>query len=212
MADECASCEADDELLFTCSYCDEQFCATHQFPHHACDGFGRAGEANDRSDGSGWLPASSLGGEAEAWGAVPTAEAHDAVDVPASDGGGDGDTGSVNGSVDPAAAEEGSTRPVTMTAPEPSARAESLSSGTWGGSRGFPVNGGESVVNVRPMDSRHVIGGTEASAAPRTVGDWISRQTYLTLVAKVGVIALLINSAFYGGMAVTLYGLLPFAL
>jgi hypothetical protein len=55
-----------------------------------------------------------------------------------------------------------------------------------------------------------VVGGAETGAAPRTVGDWISRQTYLTLTVKVGIIALLVNAAFYGGMAVTLYGLLPF--
>ncbi|MEF8842786.1 MAG: AN1-type zinc finger protein [Haloarculaceae archaeon] len=166
MVDECASCEADDELLFTCSYCDEQFCSTHQFPHHACEGFGRAAEAGD--------PA---GPEAD-----PTAS-----------------------EADPAA-------PATVTPPEPSARAESLSAGSWGGSGSLPVETGDGVVNVRPMDSHRVVGGTEASAAPRTVGDWIGRQTYLTLLVKVGVIALLINAAFYGGMAVTLYGLLPFAL
>lgn len=192
MADECASCEADDELLFTCSYCDEQFCATHQFPHHACGGFGRAGEAGDRSDGSEWFPAPSLGGSGEAGSAAATADSGE------------------DGSADPATTEEEVTRPVTVTAPEPSARAESISAGTWGGRH--PVSGSEGVVNVRPMDSRHVIGGTEANAAPRTVGDWISRQTYMTLVTKVGLVALLINAAFYGGMAVTLYGLLPFAL
>ncbi|WP_255151907.1 AN1-type zinc finger protein [Halorarius halobius] len=35
----CASCGAEEELLFTCSHCSKQFCATHQFPHHACDRF-----------------------------------------------------------------------------------------------------------------------------------------------------------------------------
>jgi hypothetical protein len=103
----------------------------------------------------------------------------------------------------------GPSTPATVTPPEPSSRAESLSAGSWGGSGTLPVETGDGVVNVRPMDSRRVVGGVEASAAPRTVGDWIGRQTYLTLLVKVGIIALLVNSAFYGGLAITLYGLLP---
>lgn len=195
MADECASCEADDELLFTCSYCEEQFCSSHQFPHHACGGFGRPAEAGDRSGTDGWLPASALGEGTEAREAVSAGD----------------DPGETVG-VDASAGDEQSARPMTVTPAEPSARAESLSAGGWDGSGSLPVQTGDGVVNVRPMDSRRVVGGTEASAAPRTVGDWITRQTYLTLLVKVGVIALLVNAAFYGGMAVTLYGLLPFAL
>jgi len=193
MADECASCEADDELLFTCSYCDEQFCSSHQFPHHACEGFGRPAEVGNRSADDDWLPASALGERTGAREALSTG------DAPGETTGGD-----------PSAGDEEPTRPMTVTPEEPSARAESLSAGGWGGSGSPPVQTGDGVVNVRPMDSRRVVGGAEASAAPRTVGDWISRQTYLTLLVKVGVIALLVNAAFYGGMAVTLYGLLPF--
>ena len=195
MAGECASCGADDELLFTCSYCDEQFCSSHQFPHHACEGFGRPGETGNRSDADDWLPASALGDGPEPREAVSAGD----------------DPGEVTG-VDASADDKASARPVTVTPAEPSARAESLSAGGWNGSGSPPVRTGDGVVNVRPMDSRRVVGGTEASAAPRTVGDWISRQTYLTLLVKVGVIALLVNAAFYGGMAVTLYGVLPFAL
>jgi hypothetical protein len=179
MVDECASCEADDELLFTCSYCDEQFCSAHQFPHHGCEGFGRAAEAGDRSEAAEWLPASALGEGTES----PEADA---------------------------TADEEHPAPATVTSPKPSPRAESLSAGTWGGSGSLSVETGDSVVNVRPMDSTRVAGGTEASAAPMTIGDWVGRQTYLTLTVKVGVIALLVNSAFYGAMAVMLYGLLPF--
>lgn len=194
MVEECASCEADDELLFTCSYCDEQFCSTHQFPHHACEGFGRAGEAGDRLED--WLPASALGEE------TGTQEPAPAADADADPAGAGAERGTGEAPVGPA----------TVTPPEPTDRAASLSAGGWDGPGSLPVETGDGVVNVRPMDSRRVVGGTEASAAPRTVGDWISRQTYLTLLLKVGVIAFLVNAGFYGGMAVTLYGLLPFAL
>lgn len=39
----CVRCGSTDELLFTCGHCDEQFCAAHQFPHHACSRFSDAG-------------------------------------------------------------------------------------------------------------------------------------------------------------------------
>lgn len=39
----CATCGAGDELLFTCSHCEDEFCAAHQFPHHACSRFTEAG-------------------------------------------------------------------------------------------------------------------------------------------------------------------------
>jgi hypothetical protein len=204
MVDECASCEAGDELLFTCSYCDEQFCSAHQFPHHACEGFGRAAEAGDPPETAEWLPASALGEGTGGWDVDPTVDADDPA------GAGEVEHADTDGGVDPTTTAEGATEPVTVTPPEPSARAESLSADTWGGSGGLPVKTGDGVVNVRAMDSRRVVGGAETGAAPRTVGDWISRQTYLTLTVKVGVIALLVNAAFYGGMAVTLHGLLPF--
>jgi hypothetical protein len=41
----CATCGTDDDLLFTCGHCDDQFCAAHQFPHHACARFTEAGRA-----------------------------------------------------------------------------------------------------------------------------------------------------------------------
>lgn len=200
MVDECAACEADDELLFTCGYCSEQFCSAHQFPHHACEAFGQAGRAGDRSDPDDWFPASASGGDTAA---------RDVDSTTDTDADGDDRTGTDR--PDPSTPGD-DPRPATVTPPEPSPRAESLSTGTWGRSGSLPVGASDGVVNVRPMDSRRVVGGTDASAAPRTIGDWISRQTYLTLLVKIGVIALLVNSAFYSGMAIMLYGLVPFAL
>lgn len=43
----CASCGAEDELLFTCSHCGEQYCVTHQFPHHACERFTAVSDGAD---------------------------------------------------------------------------------------------------------------------------------------------------------------------
>jgi hypothetical protein len=196
MGDECTVCEADDELLFTCGHCGERFCSTHQFPHHACEGFGRGGDADDRPDDPEQPPSSALDGDT---GAGTAADADPDA----------GDRAESDGTVGPTPG--GGSRPVTVTPPQPSPRAKSLSAGVRGRSA-LSVGTSEGVVNVRPMDSRRVVGGTEATAAPRTVGDWIGRQTYLTLTLKIGVIALLVNVAFYGGMALTLYGLLPFAL
>lgn len=208
MVDECASCEVDDELLFTCSYCEERFCSEHQFPHHGCEGFGRAAEAGVPDVDAEWLPASALG---EASVGTWEVESTDATESGTTARTSPGATAqAVTESTADADAGGESSRPVTVSPPEPSRRAESLSAGTW--RDGPPPGAGNGVVNVRPMDSRRVVGGTEAGAAPRTVGDWISRQTYLTLLLKVGIVSLLVNSAFYGGMAVTMYGLLPFTL
>ena len=140
MVDECVSCEADDELLFTCSYCDEQFCATHQFPHHACKGFGRAGEAGDHTDAAEWLPASSLGDGTEAWSPETTADAsgssdHEGVERGSTDGGTEPDGGAAE------AGDDRPAQPMTVTTPAPSARAESLTTDTWGGSGGVAVSG-----------------------------------------------------------------------
>ena len=192
MGDECTLCEADDELLFTCGHCGERFCSTHQFPHHACVGFGRGGNAGDRPDAIERPPSSALDGETGGGPVDSTADDRAETDETVR------------------STPESGPRSVTVTPPRPSSRAESLSAGVRGRSA-LSVGASEGFVNVRPMDSRRVVGGTEASAAPRTVGDWIGRQTYLTLTLKVGVIALLVNAAFYGGMALTLYGLLPFA-
>ena len=63
---------------------------------------------------------------------------------------------------------------------------------------------------VRPMDSRRAVGVVSPSATPQSLGEWLARQTYLTLLFKVGGLALLINAAFYGGVVLTLYD--PFGL
>ena len=209
MVDECASCAVGDELLFTCSYCEKRFCAEHQFPHHGCEGFGRAAEAAVPEADAEWLPASALGSESvEAW-AVESAAHSTPSETSARTSPEVTETVTAD-STTPTDRE--SSRLVTVSPPKPSSRAASLSAGTWRDGNGRPPGAGDGVVTVRPMDSHRIVGGAEASAAPRTVGDWISRQTYVTLLLKIGLVSLLVNSAFYGGMALTMYGLLPLSL
>lgn len=57
---------------------------------------------------------------------------------------------------------------------------------------------------VRPMDARKPPGAT-APRRPDTVAGWMRQQTYLTLVVKVGGVALLVSLAFYAGLVFTLY-------
>ena len=59
--------------------------------------------------------------------------------------------------------------------------------------------------SVRPMDPRRSVGVVSPSSTPQSLGEWLARQTYLTLLFKIGGLALLINVAFYGGVALTLY-------
>jgi hypothetical protein len=60
------------------------------------------------------------------------------------------------------------------------------------------------------MDSRRVVGVVSPASSPSTLGDWLGRQTYLTLLFKIGGLAFIINAAFYGGVALTRYD--PFGL
>lgn len=46
----CENCGDDDALLFTCSHCEKQFCADHQFPHHACERFSSGATAASATD------------------------------------------------------------------------------------------------------------------------------------------------------------------
>jgi hypothetical protein len=55
------------------------------------------------------------------------------------------------------------------------------------------------------VDSERAVGVVSPASSPRSLGEWLGRQTYLTFLFKVGGLALLINVAFYGGVALTLY-------
>jgi hypothetical protein len=57
----------------------------------------------------------------------------------------------------------------------------------------------------RPMDTERAVGVVSPTTSPRSLGEWLGRQTYLALLFKVGGLALLINAAFYGGLVLTLY-------
>lgn len=64
--------------------------------------------------------------------------------------------------------------------------------------------GREPSAPVRSMDSRGPPGETPRHR-PETVAGWLRQQTYLTLVVKVGLLALLISLVFYAGLVFALY-------
>jgi hypothetical protein len=68
----------------------------------------------------------------------------------------------------------------------------------------------ETAAPERPMDTDRAVGVVSPASTPRSLGEWLGRQTYLALLFKVGGLALLINAAFYGGLVLTLYD--PFGL
>ncbi|PSP98811.1 hypothetical protein BRC89_06570 [Halobacteriales archaeon QS_4_70_19] len=47
ISEECATCGAADDILFTCGYCGGTFCSDHGLPNHSCEGFAHPGEGGD---------------------------------------------------------------------------------------------------------------------------------------------------------------------
>jgi hypothetical protein len=47
VAGACATCDTDDELLFTCRHRERRFCERHELPHHACERFQGASRRGD---------------------------------------------------------------------------------------------------------------------------------------------------------------------
>lgn len=160
MTEACATCGADDELLFTCRHCGRRFCERHELPHHACERFQ-----------GGHTPAEAAG--------TPVAETEAAEAA-----GAVGET--------PVQGTSTEAPPATRT---PAAPASEQSADT----------AASDETPARPMDSRRAVGVVSPSSNPQSLGEWLARQTYLTLLFKVGGLALLINVAFYGGVVLTLY-------
>jgi len=63
----------------------------------------------------------------------------------------------------------------------------------------------ETTTPEQPVDTERAVGVVSPASSPRSLGEWLGRQTYLALLFKVGGLALLINAAFYGGLVLTLY-------
>lgn len=190
----CATCDADDELLFTCGHCHRRFCASHQFPHHACTRFSHRGteetargetaavEFGDDGTGTGPGTADAPNGAATGErGAVGTTGTH--TDQ-ASDG--------------PAAAGAATDRsgPATdgrRTVPGP--RVEVAR---------------DAARETRP-DREGPLPAPPARGMPWERGDpsvteWMREQTYPSYLLKVGGLSLLLTTSYYGGLAVTLFG------
>jgi len=186
MTEACATCGADDELLFTCRHCRRRFCERHELPHHACERFQgdhspSETEAPPVVEAESGETADAVGAAGSA-GAAATVEAIETDEVPTEPPVQDTPT-------EPAPATERPAAPVSGQSPDTATAGEAP---------------------VRPMDSRRAVGVVSPSSEPQSLGEWLARQTYLTLLLKVGGLALLINAAFYGGVALTLYD--PFGL
>lgn len=154
----CASCGAEEELLFTCSHCSKQFCVTHQFPHHACDRFTTD---DDRAVGF-------VFGD----GTVVADDAGDTATDPSSATAGEDDGARVPGPrVDVARDAARETRP--------------------------DRDGGDDLPPNRGMPWER---------GPDSVVEWMETQSYPTYLLKVGGLSLLLTSAYYAGLAATLYG------
>lgn len=161
----CASCHADDELLFTCTHCDGQFCAGHQFPNHACSRFTHEvgadesrGDATDSQSDREVADATDGPTGTDATTERPTATGGDRTTVPGP-------------RVDVARDAARETRP-DREGPPPAPPG-----------RGMPWERGDA-----------------------SVTEWMREQTYPSYLAKVGGLSLLLTTAYYGGLLVTLYG------
>lgn len=186
----CNSCGASDELLFTCSHCEDQFCAAHQFPHHACRRFTSAGRTADRAEAAGFefgdgttalTPAveepedDHSGGDDDPAGGKPPGHAGSGP----SEAPGEGAAGksAIRGEVDPGQRIEVARDAARETRPDRSGPAPAPPN------RGMPWE----------RDAGSVV-------------EWIDAQSYPSYVLRVGGLSLLFTAAFYGGLAVTLYG------
>lgn len=47
MSEECATCGAGDDILFTCGYCGGTFCSDHGLPNHSCEELSHPEEADE---------------------------------------------------------------------------------------------------------------------------------------------------------------------
>lgn len=201
---QCAICGEANALLFTCSHCDGEFCADHQFPHHACEKF-TARSAAERAvdwvgggaDGSGDRPAASAAEEPER---VTSSGSGDASADHGDRGGGPGTAGGVALDAERSSASE----------TEPDRPAQS----------GVRMNAAGSPPEIEPIArdaARERRPDREGPTSPppgrgwpsdryddRTVADWMREQSYLGYVAKVGSLSLLFTLAYYGGLLAVL--------
>lgn len=178
---ECAVCGNGDELLYTCSRCNEHLCATHHGrTYHPCtpdpDGDWRPPGARDTTAGSRMAIASHADDEPE----VDRPAAQLFPDAP-SVGGGDGDDAD-GGHADEANAGDASTigsdgqrRPSEKLPPDATRPG-------YGPDRLRPDP-------VEPAD---------------TLGEWFRRQTYVSLSLKVGFVATLWSAFVFSSLAVGL--------
>lgn len=188
----CASCDADDELLFTCGHCHRRFCASHQFPHHACTRFSHRGtEETSRGE--------------------TTADEF-----------GNGGAGTDPGTADPAngaaTGERGAvgTKDASMghaSEGPPAADAATDRSGPAGEDRrtvpGPRVEVARDAARETRPDRERPLPAPPARGMPWERGDpsvteWMREQTYPSYLLKVGGLSLLLTTSYYGGLAVTL--------
>lgn len=188
---QCATCGEADALLFTCSHCDGEFCADHQFPHHACEKF-TARSATERAVDWAWG-----GGDGSAADSATDADAGSPAAGPDPGPAGDAAAGTDAG---PAGAAP------TATGPD---RAQPEGAGTAGTPPEIEPIARDAAKERRP-DRQGPTPPPPGRGFPsdrhddRTVVDWIREQSYPGYVAKVGSLSLLFTLSYYGGLVAVL--------
>lgn len=172
----CEKCGEGDELLFTCSHCDDQFCAAHQFPHHACSRFTDAGRAEAAEAeqvgfefGDGTTVVTPVTEEPDAEPEEPT--------IPSSTPTSEPPTAEVDEAFVPGPRVEVARDAARETRPDRD------------GPDPLPPNRG------MPWER-----------GSGSIADWMAAQSYPSYVLRIGLLSLLFTAAYYGGLAATLYG------
>lgn len=192
----CATCGADDEILFACGFCDREYCTAHQFPHHACDRFGDSGDVEGTlgDDGGFVFPDRGTDGP-ETGGTDPVEAQASAVQRPAPGSADERPTGerTTVAAAEPARPHDGGRRAVVGSPRPAGGRADRNGGDT-----------GENGIPIRPMDVERPP-GSMSPKEPETVREWMHQQTYLTFLTRVGGLALLLTTAYYATLFVVLY-------
>lgn len=168
----CESCGTDDELLFTCGHCESQYCAAHQFPHHACSRFTEAGRAEREAVGFEFGDGTTV------------------LTPPGPDEGEDGDATTASSPPEPTPDPD----PDVRSVPGPRVDVARDAARETRPDRDSPT----------PLPPNR---GMPWERGSESLVDWMSAQSYPGFVLKVSLLSLVFTAAYYGGLAMTLYGL-----
>lgn len=225
---QCANCGEGEAILFTCSHCDLQFCADHQFPHHACERFSSGGSAAGDAE-----EAAFVYGDSAAVAKPKAAGSADPMEGPPDDA----PAGATDAA--PTGPDAGSTADAE-TVPE-TGTPETAPETTPPESADPDVSGSESPEQPTVADDEPELSNPKTVPGPRTEPvardaardtrpdregpspeppgrgmpweraeespvDWMRKQSLPGFLLKVGTLSLVFSLAYYAGLAAVLYG------